>query len=42
LTLQDEPESPLPTHPFAKSLIQTFCHLFPEEIPLGLPPKRDI
>jgi len=42
LTLQDEPESLLPTHPLAKSLIQTFCHLLPEEIPSGLPPKRDI
>ena len=42
LTTQDEPESLLPTHPFAKTLIQKFCHLFPEEIPNGLPPKRDI
>jgi len=32
----------MPTHPIAKSLIQTFCHLFPEDIPTGLPHKRDI
>ena len=37
LTLQDEPESPMITHPIAKSLIQRFCHLFPEEMPSGLP-----
>jgi len=42
LTIQDEAESPMPTYPIAKSLIQAFCHLFPEEIPMGLPPKRDI
>ena len=42
LTIQDEPDSIMPTHPIAKSLIQTFCHLFPEDIPTGLPPKRDI
>ena len=32
----------MPTHPIIKSLVQYFCHLFPEEIPSGLPPKRDI
>jgi len=42
LNIYDEPESPMPTHPIAKSLIQEFYHLFPEEIPMGLPPKRDI
>ena len=26
----------------AKTLIHNFCHLFPKEIPTGLPPKRDI
>ena len=40
--MQDEPESLLPTHPVARTLIQNFCHLFLEEIPMGLPPKRDI
>ena len=30
------------THPIAKSLIQKLCHLFLEEIPTGLPLKRDI
>ena len=42
LNIQDEPETPMPTHPIAKSLIQKFYHLFLEEIPMGLPPKRDI
>jgi len=42
LSIQDEPKAPLPTHPIAKALIQKFCHLFPEGIPMGLPPKRDI
>ena len=32
----------MPTHLVAKTLIQNFCHLFPKEIPKGLPPKRDI
>ena len=40
--MQDEPESLLPTHPIARTLIEKFGHLFPEEIPMGLPPKRDI
>jgi len=42
LNIQDEPESPLPSHSVAKALIHQFCHLFPDEIPMGLPPKRDI
>ena len=42
LNIQEEPETPLPSHPIAISLIHQFCHLFPEEIPTGLPPKRDI
>ena len=33
---------PLPTHPLAVSLLQMFAHVFPDEIPAGLPPKRDI
>jgi len=42
LSMQDEPESLMPAHPIATTLIEYFCHLFPEEIPTGLPPKRDI
>jgi len=40
--MQDELESSLPTHPIARTLIENFCHLFPEEILKGLPPKREI
>jgi len=40
--MQDEPKSLMPTHPIARTLIENLCHLFPEEIPTGLPPKRDI
>jgi len=40
--MQEEPATPLPTHPVAKTLIENFCYLCPEEIPTGLPPKRDI
>ena len=40
--MQDEPESLTPTHPIARTLIENFCHLFPEEMPTGLPPKRDL
>jgi len=40
LNFQDEPEFPLPSHPISKILIHKFCHLFPEDIPIGLPPKR--
>jgi len=29
-------------HPLAVALLQTFAHVFPNEIPTGLPPKRDI
>jgi len=42
LNLQEERETPLPIHLVAKALIQNFCHLFSEEIPTGLAPKRDI
>jgi len=42
LSMQDEPESSLPTHPITRALIENFCHLFPEEILMGLPLKRDI
>ena len=40
--VQEEPETPLPSRPIAISLITHFSHLFSEEIPTGLPPKRDI
>ena len=42
LTNLEEPDIPLPTHPLAVSLLQMFAHVFPDEIPAGLPPKRDI
>jgi len=42
LIVQEELETPLLNHPISKSLIHQFCHLFSEEIPTGLPPKRDI
>ena len=42
LSIQEEPDNLLPTHRVAKALLEKFCHLFPEEIPTGLPPKRDI
>ena len=41
LTSQDEPETTLTKHPFAVTLLQTYAHLFPDEIPVSLPPKRD-
>jgi len=31
-----------PTHPLALKLLQNFSHVFPNEIPSGLPPKRTI
>jgi len=40
LSIQDESETPLPSHPIAKALIHNFYHLFPEEIPMGLSPKK--
>ena len=42
LATQEESESPLLDHPIAKSLRKRFSHVFPAEIPSGLPPKRDI
>jgi len=42
LSVQDEPKNSMPTHPIAKTLIEKFCHVFPKEIPTGLPPKREI
>ena len=38
----EEIESLLPSHALAILLLKHFNHVFLEEIPLGLPPKRDI
>ena len=38
----DEPETTTPSHPLAVALLKAFAHVFPEEIPTGLPPKREI
>ena len=37
-----ESVAPLPSRPMAISLIERFTHVFPEEIPSGLPPQRSI
>ena len=29
LSIQEEPENLMPTHPIAKALIENFCHRFP-------------
>jgi len=42
LQVQDGPETPLPSHPIAKVILNQFSHLFPNELPSGLPPKRGI
>jgi len=42
LQVQDKPETPLPSHPIAKVILNQFSHLFPNEIPSGLPLKRDM
>jgi len=42
LSMQDELECLIPTNPIAIKLIENFRYLFSEEIPMGLPPKRDI
>jgi len=42
LVTQEESKSLLPNHPITKSLLKRFSHVFPEEMPSGLPPKRDI
>lgn len=39
---QDEPETTPQIHPLAQALLNQFTHVFPDEIPNGLPPKRDI
>jgi len=41
VTCQEEPETSISKHPLAVALLQTYAHVFPEEIPAGLPPKRD-
>jgi len=42
LTNLDEPKKTLSNHPLAVSLLQVYTHVFLDEIPAGLPPKRDI
>jgi len=42
LHVQHESKTPLPSHPIAKVILNQFSHLFSDEIPSGLPPKRDI
>jgi len=39
LVTLEEPEPPKPTYPLAISLLKQFSHLFPEELPTGLPLK---
>jgi len=36
------PQTKTPPHPLAKQLLLEFSHVFPEDIPHGLPPKRTI
>ena len=42
LATLEESETPTPSHPLAISLLEKFSHVFPEEIPPGLPPQRTI
>ena len=42
LTSLEEAETSCHSHPMAKALLELYSHVFPEEIPLGLPPKRTI
>jgi len=42
LTSLGESETPPPSHPIAFLLLKRFAHVFPEEIPSGLPPQRSI
>jgi len=37
---QEKTETPL--HPLAKQLLKAYFHVFPEDLPFGLPPKRTI
>ena len=36
------PQSKTPLHPLATQLLQEYAHMFPDDIPSGLPPKRTI
>ena len=38
----EEAEPAQPLHHMAKTLLELYSHVFPEEIPPGLPPKRSI
>jgi len=42
LTMHEDSKLVKPTYPLAVFLLQHFSHLFLEEIPFGLPLKRDI
>ena len=42
LTSLEESEHPCPTHPMANALLKLYSHVFPDEIPPGLPPKSTI
>jgi len=42
LTSLEESETPYPTHPMTIALLELFSHVFPDEIPPRLPPKRSI
>jgi len=42
LTSLEESKTPYPTHPMAIALLDLFSHVFPDEVPPGLPPKRSI
>jgi len=42
LTSLHECETPIATHPLAIVLLKQYTHVFPEEIPSGLPLKRSI
>jgi len=42
LSLEEIENPPSQTHPFAISLLEQFSHVFPKDIPHGLPPKRTI
>ena len=40
--LPEDSKTPYPTHPMAIALLKRFEHVFPDEIPPDLPPKRSI
>jgi len=41
-SLEETETHPPKIHPLATSLLEQFSHVFPEDIPHGLPPKRTI